>query len=298
MRTQNLAIVLIDIVGYTPRTAAQTREENQHMLERFDAVVRPMVRAFHGRIVKTMGDAFMLTFPSPTDALLCSMAVHDRMAQNNGEHPDDEPIQIRAAVNVGEVRQEKGDIFGEAVNIAARIEGHTEPGEIYFSEAVYLSMTKSEVPSEEVGYAELKGVADKVRLYRVPRAVEGKGYALKKIDAAAQAIDKTEGHPLSPVALPFAGVGLHRARSSDATDLTTQTRDVLGNIPDTARRLSDRLRELFHLWKRDVRTSRPMQIGTAVVAALLIGLLIWGVMPEKKPLTPWQKLQKRLGGND
>ncbi len=78
MKTENLAIVFVDIAGFTPRTSAQTREENLRLLRRFDGAVRPLVRVYNGRVVRTIGDAFLVTFRSPTDALLCSTAIHDR----------------------------------------------------------------------------------------------------------------------------------------------------------------------------------------------------------------------------
>src|SRR5512142_1135025 len=101
MRTENLAIVFIDIAGFTPRTSAQTREENVRMLRRFEGVVRPLVRAYNGRVIKTIGDAFLLSFRSPTDALLCSTAVHDRLAETDADVDAVERFTVRAAVNVG-----------------------------------------------------------------------------------------------------------------------------------------------------------------------------------------------------
>jgi adenylate cyclase len=140
MRTENLAIVFIDIAGFTARSSAQTREENQHMLRRFDGVVRPLVRAYDGRVVKTIGDAYLVTFRSPTNALLCSMGVHDRLAETNAGFGPAAQFAIRTAANVGDVRIERGDVFGEAVNVASRIEGQAGAGEIHFSEAAYLAI--------------------------------------------------------------------------------------------------------------------------------------------------------------
>lgn len=74
MRTENLAIVFVDIAGFTPRTSAQTREENLRMLRRFDGMVRPLVRAYRGLVVKTIGDAYLPTFRSPTKARILLVA--------------------------------------------------------------------------------------------------------------------------------------------------------------------------------------------------------------------------------
>lgn len=285
MKTENLAIVFVDIAGFTSRTSAQTREENTRLLRRFDDLVRPLVRAYNGRVIKTMGDAFLLTFRSPTDALLCSMAVHDRIAESDADVDPAERFTVRSAVNVGEVRIKGGDIFGEAVNIASRIEGKAGAGEIYFSESVFLSMTKSEVPSEEVGYTELKGIPGKVRLYRVPRSGEPGGTPQKQAGGGSAA----------PVNLPFGGWGLDRVRGKltagiPAEAAVTQAHGMLVKSLEATGRTFDR-------WKEGMRRSRAVQVGTALLVLVAIVFTVWAVKhkPKPKPLTPLQKLQRSLG---
>ncbi len=280
MQTENLAIVFVDIAGFTPRTSAQTREENLRMLQRFDGAVKPLVRAYNGRVVKSIGDAFLLTFRSPTDALLCSTAIHDRLVESDREVEASERFTIRAAVNVGEVRIDRGDIFGEAVNIASRIEGKAAAGEVYFSESVFLSMTKSEVPSEEVGYAELKGISGKVRLYRVPRTGEA-GFP----QAFATDVESV---------LPFGGLGLNRVRGRlsagfPADAAVTHAHGLLkDSIMAASRGVS--------WWWTEIRRSRAVQIVTALAIAALLILTVWSLKHHKaKPATPWQKLQHQLG---
>jgi adenylate cyclase len=285
MRTENLAIVFVDIAGYTPRTSSQTRQENVLMLRRFDGVVRPLVRAYNGRVVKTIGDAFLLTFRSPTDALLCSMAVHDRLVESDARVPLADRFTIRCAVNVGEVRIEDGDVFGEAVNIAARIEGKAGAGEIYFSESVFLSMTRSEVPSEEVGYAELKGISEKVRLYRVPRADEANSYTRKQRDSSGAKPAPDSPHPLPPIALPFAGMGLDRVRGKlETAPAMVQAQGLLRQGG-----------EMATWWRTELRRSKTVQYVTAAVVIALIIVLVWAVKHKPKPATPWEKIQRSLG---
>lgn len=303
MRTENLAIVFIDIAGFTPRTSSQTREENLQMLRRFDGIVRPLVRCYSGRVVKTIGDAYLLTFRSPTDALLCSMAIQDRIAETDAAIDPADRFTIRAAVNVGEVRIEGGDVYGEAVNIASRIEGKAGAGEIYFSESVFLSMTRTEVPSEEVGYFELKGISGKVRLYRVPRADEAGGYSLKQRGSApAQAA--ADGVSALPVAsLPFGGHGLDRVRDkleagpaqvfAPAFD---HVQGLVAKTPGLFRRMADALYNGYQWWRSEVRRSRAVQFGTIAVAVILIITLVWSIWHyTHRPKTPWQKFQRSLG---
>jgi adenylate cyclase len=170
MRTENLAVMFTDIEGFTARTSRQTHEENALMLRRHDALLLPVVRAFGGRHVKSIGDAWLVVFRSPTSSVLCGMAIQDRLWDYNRRVTDEEKIRVRVAVNLGEVRVTRTlgstDVHGEPVNIAARVEGETQPGEVLYTEAVHLAMNKAEVPAEEVGYRALKGVPEPVRLYR------------------------------------------------------------------------------------------------------------------------------------
>ena len=171
MRTENLAIMFTDMSGFTERTSSQTREENELMLELHEALLLPVLRAFNGKRVKSIGDAFLVTFRSPTDAVLCGMAIQDRLHEYNRDVPAKLRIEVRVAVNLGEVRIVRGDVFGEPVNIASRVEGITPPGEIYLTESVHLAMNRREVPAVSVGPQDLKGIPQKIGVYKVPRAL-------------------------------------------------------------------------------------------------------------------------------
>ena len=165
-RAENLAIMFVDMAGFAERTARQSRAQNKTMLRDFYGLLIPLIARFGGNRVKSIGDALLVTFRSPTDSVRCGMAMHDAVAAYNQSQP--EPIHIRVALNVGEVRLERTDVFGEAVNIAARVEEVTPPGEIYLTGVVYLSMNKAEVPSEHIGERMLKGIPEPIRLFRVP----------------------------------------------------------------------------------------------------------------------------------
>jgi class 3 adenylate cyclase len=157
-----------DIVGFTERTSHQSRAENQAMLDGFERIVRPLITHFSGRLVKMIGDACLATFNSPTDAVRCGMAMQDALAERNQGKTAEQQIHIRVAINAGEVRLSGKDVFGEAVNVASRVEGITPADEIYLTEAVYLAMNKAEVASEPAGTHALKGIPEPVKVYRVP----------------------------------------------------------------------------------------------------------------------------------
>ena len=175
MRTENLAVMLTDMKGFTAATSRQSREENARMLALQDELVLPVVRAFGGRRVKTMGDASLVLFASPTAGLLCGMAIQDRLWDYGRRVPAEERIEVRVVLSLGEVRlvgagAAPSDVFGEAVNLAARVEAEALAGEIWFTEAVRLVADRAQVAGEEVGARRLKGIDEEVRLFRVPYA--------------------------------------------------------------------------------------------------------------------------------
>ena len=159
----------MDIAGFTATTSRLSRQENADLIQTFGRVLLPLIKGYKGKLIKSIGDAYLITFLSPTDAMLCSMALQDAMHGNNLNVIEEEQIHIRIAAKLGEVRVAKNDIFGEPVNVASRIEGVTPGDAIYLSEAVYMAMNKAEVPVEEVGFKDLAGVSQSVRLYCIPR---------------------------------------------------------------------------------------------------------------------------------
>ena len=167
VRTRNLAVVFAGICGYAERLGAQSWEQSQRMLRVHEALVDPVFRAFGGRRIKQIGGTLLFVFDSPTDAVLCAAALLERVARYDAEVPEAERLDIRAGIHLGEVRLEKGDVFGEPVNIAARIEALAGPGEALFGEAVWLSMNRAEVRAEDRGERRLKGVPEAVRIFRL-----------------------------------------------------------------------------------------------------------------------------------
>jgi class 3 adenylate cyclase len=165
--TRNLTILLTDIKGFTDKTSHKSRVEIQTLLDRHKEIVLPIILTRGGRLVKTMGDAFLATFESPTNAVLAGVEAQAALAAYNIGRPEDDRIEIRVAINQGEVNVVDNDIFGEPVNITARIEAVADAGDVFFTEAIYLAMNKKEVPSSEVGLLQLKGIPEKVRVYRV-----------------------------------------------------------------------------------------------------------------------------------
>lgn len=170
MRTASYAVMFTDIKGFTERTSRQTRAENARLLRLHDALLLPVIEGYGGRRVKTIGDAYLVVFDSATRALACGAALQDRLSLYNRRVADPaDRIEVRVAINAGEVRVERDDVYGEAVNIAARVEEQAEAGEVCFTEAVYLLADRSWIEVDDLGPHSLRGIPEPVRLYRLRR---------------------------------------------------------------------------------------------------------------------------------
>ncbi|HVO31619.1 MAG TPA: adenylate/guanylate cyclase domain-containing protein [bacterium] len=192
MSTRTLAIMFTDIKGFTARTSGESRAELVHLLDEHDQLLRPVFAHFHGTVVKTIGDAFLVWFESPTDAVVCGVTIQEVLRQHNAAASEHDRIDVRISINIGDVELRPDgtgntDVFGEAVNLAARLEGITEAGEVWFTEAVYLTMNRHETPTAEVGERTFKGIPHPVRVYKV--LFDPKSDQLQRIAAGVKVVD-------------------------------------------------------------------------------------------------------------
>jgi adenylate cyclase len=166
--TRRLAAILAaDVAGYSRLIGA----DEGGTLKRLGAIrtelTDPQIAEHHGRIVKTMGDGLLVEFGSVVDALRCAAEVQTAMAERNAAIAADDRIELRIGINVGDVVVEGGDIFGDGVNVAARLEGLAEPGGICVSARVQEDAAgKLDLAFEDLGEQQLKNIARLVRVYR------------------------------------------------------------------------------------------------------------------------------------
>ncbi len=171
IRAQNLAVMLTDIQGFTELTSRQTREENARLLEAHDRLLLPIVKAYGGKLVQKRGDALLVVFRSPTDSVLCGMAMQDALWRRNAAAGAGEPLRVRVALHLGEVLVGKETLVGEPVQVVAAVEGEADGGEVVFTEAVRLAMNRAEVQHEPRSQLSLDGHT--LALYRCVPALEG-----------------------------------------------------------------------------------------------------------------------------
>ena len=177
-RTQKtLTVMFTDISGFTRHTERVSREAMMQRLDAHNALLLPIVAHFEGRIIKTIGDAFLIVFESPTNAVQCGMLMQHSLQAFNAEQPPEDEIHIKVSLNTGEVTVTADDVFGDPVNVAAKIEKATQPDEIYFTESVFLSMNKSEVPNTFVRMFRPRGAdSQEIKLYKVVQDPEDERY--------------------------------------------------------------------------------------------------------------------------
>ncbi len=164
-----MAILAADIAGYSRLMGA----DEEGTLAALKAIRRevsdPKIAEHRGRVVKTTGDGLLVEFPSVVDAVRCAVAVQRAMAQRNADIPQERRIAFRIGINLGDVIIEDEDIYGDGVNIAARLEALAEPGGIYVSRVVHDQVRdKVEFGFEDLGEQPVKNIARPVHVYRIP----------------------------------------------------------------------------------------------------------------------------------
>jgi TolB-like protein len=171
-QTRRLAAILAaDVAGYSRLIGTDEGGTLRRLRAIRDELVDPTIATHHGRLVKTTGDGLLVEFSSVVDALRCASEIQAGMSERNASMAHNERIEFRMGLNVGDVVVEDGDIFGDGVNVAARLEGLAEPGEICVSARVQEDAAgKLELTFEDMGEQHLKNITRPVRVYRVPNA--------------------------------------------------------------------------------------------------------------------------------
>lgn len=186
MLSKTLTIMFVDLQGYTSLTSQKTREEHQLFVTEIHSFIGRHAQAKRGNLVKTMGDGFMITFESPTDAINCGMAIQEEIRRRNSNILDESHLlKLRVGISTGEVSiDEHNDVYGDAVNIAARIEKFCDPNEVFISESTYLAMNRSEVNARDLGPLKFKNVSEDVRVFKILKEKKGISGGLKRFPRA------------------------------------------------------------------------------------------------------------------
>jgi adenylate cyclase len=162
------AILAADVAGYSRHMGTDEAGTLARLQTHWDTLVEPTIRDHHARIIKIAGDGILAEFASVVDAVLCAVKLQRAIAERNAEIAADERIQFRMGINVGDIIIDRGDMWGDGVNVAARLEALAMPGGICISGRVHEDLHgKLSVAFEDMGEHRLKNIARLVRVYRI-----------------------------------------------------------------------------------------------------------------------------------
>ena len=201
--TRKLAAILVsDVVGYSRLAGADEDRILARLRTLRSDLIDPTIAVHHGRVVKRTGDGSVVEFRSVVDAVNCAIEIQRAMVERNAEVAPDKRIAFRVGIHLGDVVEESdGDLMGDGVNIAARLEGIAKPGAICLSEDAYRQVKgRLDLAVSDLGPTQLKNIAEPIRVYSLevcqPAQVR-----------PAPASEKSAAPRLSMIVLPFANIG-------------------------------------------------------------------------------------------
>jgi adenylate cyclase len=187
MKRKIAAIFAADIAGYS-RLVAEDEEETLRRLASYRSVVDDFIAKANGRIFNTAGDAVLAEFPSAVDAVRCAIDIQESLRTRNMAYPPSRQMSFRIGITIGDVVERDGDLLGDGVNIAARLEGLAEVGGICVSRAVHEQVAnKLSVQFADIGAQEVKNIPTPVHAYMVAMRREDGTYATPQLKKVAKA---------------------------------------------------------------------------------------------------------------
>ena len=231
------AILSADVAGFSRLTGADEEGTMQRLRELRVHAVNPPVEAHRGRIIKEMGDGILAEFPSAVDAVRCSLELQRAVAARNAEIIPDKRLEFRIGIHVGDVMiQPNGDVFGDTVNIAARLETISQPGGVCVSEDAYRQVRdRLKEKFVDLNEQHLKNIARPMRVYAIQIAASAAG----KRPATAKAKPPSSRQPLSAEQLRLPSAVHVRAPNARLTidTVTSAMNFVDKNVPPETSRL-------------------------------------------------------------
>ena len=169
------AIMFTDIVGFS-RQMGSDEARTLRLLDVHNQIIQQAVAEHHGTVIKTVGDAFLVDFPSVVHAVQCAQQIQAQFRTHNAEKETAEQIHVRIGIHLGDIVQQDGDVFGDGVNIASRLQALAEPDTICISDIVYRDVAKKLALGTVVslGTPKLKNIAERFQVYALAaRAAQG-----------------------------------------------------------------------------------------------------------------------------
>jgi adenylate cyclase len=228
------AILAADVAGYSRLMGVDEEGTHERLKAHLGELVNPKIEEHRGRIVKNTGDGFLAEFASVVDAVRCAVEVQRGMVDREPEVPEERRIRFRIGVNLGDVIAEEHDIFGDGVNVAARLEALAEPGGICISRVVRDQVRdRLDYTFEDMGEQQVKNIARPVRVYVLrPEGIAGLPTA--SVSSRTSSSPPVAAPRLSIVVLPFVNMsgGPEQGYFADGIieDLTTDLSRIAGMV--------------------------------------------------------------------
>jgi adenylate cyclase len=206
--TRKLAAILAaDVVGYSKLASADEDRTLARLRALRSDLIDPTVAVHNGRVVKRTGDGSLIEFRSVVDAVRCAIEVQNGMIERNAGLPPERRIEYRVGIHLGDVVEESdGDLMGDGVNIAARLEGIAKPGAICLSEDAYRQVkSRLDVAVNDLGPTKLKNIAESIRVYSLEIGVPASAKLAPQAESATTEKSAQLGFPDNPsiAVLPF-----------------------------------------------------------------------------------------------
>ncbi|HEY1865019.1 MAG TPA: adenylate/guanylate cyclase domain-containing protein, partial [Roseiarcus sp.] len=205
--TRKLAAILVaDVVGYSRLAGADEDRTLARLRGLRSDLIDPAIAAHHGRIVKRTGDGSIIEFRSVVDAVRCAIEIQNGLIERNAGVPEDRRIEFRVGIHVGDVVEESdGDLMGDGVNIAARLEGVAKPGAICLSEDAYRQVSgRLEMEVTDLGPTQLKNIDRPIRAYSLQVGVPAKPRPTKPAEPVTPAAPTPQKRRFGPAPLAAA----------------------------------------------------------------------------------------------
>jgi adenylate cyclase len=180
------AVLAADVAGYSRLMGRDEERTLANLKSSRKTLVDPVIAAHRGRIVKTTGDGLLVEFASAVDAARCAVEIQRGMAGQNSDVPQDTRIEFRIGIHIGDIIFDDNDIFGDGVNIAARLEGIAEPGGVCISDDAHRQIRgKVDIAFDDMGPQTLKNITEPMRAWRMQLGNAGAAAPVLPKDAAA-----------------------------------------------------------------------------------------------------------------
>ena len=248
------AILAADVVGYSRLAGADEDRTLARLRALRSDLIDPTIAVHNGRVVKRTGDGALVEFRSVVDAVRCAIEVQNGMVERNAGVPPDRRIEFRIGIHLGDVVEESdGDLMGDGVNIASRLEGVAAPGAICLSEDAYRQVkARLDLSVSDLGNTQLKNIAEPIRVYSLQvGAAQAKAVATSEVPAAlASAAPPPK---LSIAVLPFANMSGDAEQEYFADGISE---DIITGSVKAAAAVRDRPQFVLHFQGQERRTFR------------------------------------------